>query len=691
MPGDPLLNTWILWWNATAMPFTAQWWNGPVFWPLQGSLAFSEHLVGLSVLTTPLIWMGAGPSTAYSIAFLVVVAAQRAFRPRPGVPADGSPRRGLRRRADFRLQPVPRRADGAHSGACVVVDAARAPCAARRGSIPQPASAVAPLRSQFSRSAGCLQVLSNGYLLFYFSVLVALWLGWFATRRGASHHWPRSAVSLWTVAAADHRPGPPEIPRRPCALGTPPLVRRDRRLQRRRAVVLHGSRSSRDCGASGRSSGPEQELYPGIVVAAAGDRVGDARHSAGAGAGPTAATLLDRCSPSARRLALWRRSRSTIGPWSIQARVHSAITGGRFRKPLSLAIVSLTGAMLLSRAMAQAFRSRSVLALLRPGDGRVLADVPRTRRAIRRHLVPRTAALLWLIDLPGFNALRVPTRFAMVGTLTLAIAAAVGFARFVTPRARLARGGDSRRVDRRRLAAADPDVGLPQIVSPARRREGCGDRRASAGRHRRRRRRRDGPRHRASAPGRQRVQRSLRRHRTRSCGWRSRKATLQCIQALPTYGAGVRGHRSAVERDRPRASGRGRRRPTRRRRRPVRVLSVRTGAALTPRERRPIQARESRSSESARRFDNRLFDGRPDTVWTTRGPQRGRERFAIPLSAPARVSGVVMTLGGKIFDYPRMLVIETSLDGKTWEPAWRRSDGGARLQGGHGQPEECRA
>jgi hypothetical protein len=75
-------------------------------------------------------------------------------------------------------------------------------------------------------------------------------------------------------------------------------------------------------------------------------------------------------------------------------------------------------------------------------------------------------------------------------------------------------------------------------------------------------------------------------------------------------------------------------------------------------------------SESARRLDKRLFDGRPDTVWTTRGPQRGKERFAIPLSAPARVSGVVMLLGEKIYDYPRTLVIETSIDGKTWEPAW---------------------
>ncbi|HEU4787966.1 MAG TPA: hypothetical protein VFS57_11165, partial [Gemmatimonadaceae bacterium] len=25
--GDPVLNTWIVWWNAHALPFTSTWWN----------------------------------------------------------------------------------------------------------------------------------------------------------------------------------------------------------------------------------------------------------------------------------------------------------------------------------------------------------------------------------------------------------------------------------------------------------------------------------------------------------------------------------------------------------------------------------------------------------------------------------------------------------------------------------------
>ena len=39
--GDPLLNTWILWWNAHAVPFSEQWWSPPVLWPMPNELALS--------------------------------------------------------------------------------------------------------------------------------------------------------------------------------------------------------------------------------------------------------------------------------------------------------------------------------------------------------------------------------------------------------------------------------------------------------------------------------------------------------------------------------------------------------------------------------------------------------------------------------------------------------------------------
>jgi len=69
-PYDPVLTTWILRWNAHAVPLTSRWWNAPLFWPMPGALALSEHLVGISLLTTPLQWLGVGAVTSYNIAFL---------------------------------------------------------------------------------------------------------------------------------------------------------------------------------------------------------------------------------------------------------------------------------------------------------------------------------------------------------------------------------------------------------------------------------------------------------------------------------------------------------------------------------------------------------------------------------------------------------------------------------------------
>ncbi len=69
--GDNVLNTWILWWNAHTVPLTTRWWNAPIFWPATGALAFSEHLLGVSVLTSPMQWAGAGPLTTYNVALLL--------------------------------------------------------------------------------------------------------------------------------------------------------------------------------------------------------------------------------------------------------------------------------------------------------------------------------------------------------------------------------------------------------------------------------------------------------------------------------------------------------------------------------------------------------------------------------------------------------------------------------------------
>jgi hypothetical protein len=69
--GDPVLSAWALWWNAHHVPFTDGWWDGLAFYPERGSLAFSDHRVGLGLIGSPILWLGGGPILAHNAAFLL--------------------------------------------------------------------------------------------------------------------------------------------------------------------------------------------------------------------------------------------------------------------------------------------------------------------------------------------------------------------------------------------------------------------------------------------------------------------------------------------------------------------------------------------------------------------------------------------------------------------------------------------
>src|SRR6186713_982850 len=69
-PGDPILNAWILWWTTKAVPLTAHWWNAPIFYPATGTLAFSEHLLGLAPIAAPLIALTGHPLFGYNVALM---------------------------------------------------------------------------------------------------------------------------------------------------------------------------------------------------------------------------------------------------------------------------------------------------------------------------------------------------------------------------------------------------------------------------------------------------------------------------------------------------------------------------------------------------------------------------------------------------------------------------------------------
>ena len=72
-PGDPLLVTYLLWWNAHAVPLTQAWWNVPFFRPMPDALALTEHFAGLWPFAAPIQWLGGSPLAAYNLILIASI------------------------------------------------------------------------------------------------------------------------------------------------------------------------------------------------------------------------------------------------------------------------------------------------------------------------------------------------------------------------------------------------------------------------------------------------------------------------------------------------------------------------------------------------------------------------------------------------------------------------------------------
>jgi hypothetical protein len=66
-----------------------------------------------------------------------------------------------------------------------------------------------------------------------------------------------------------------------------------------------------------------------------------------------------------------------------------------------------------------------------------------------------------------------------------------------------------------------------------------------------------------------------------------------------------------------------------------------------------------------------MNDGDLLSRWDTAGPQDPTNVVTIDLGAPKQVQGVETLIGGYLADFPRELIIEVSVDGTMWEPAWQ--------------------
>jgi len=192
-PGDPFLNTWILWWNAQAVPFTDAWWSPPIFYPMRGALALSEHLAGIAVFTTPLLLLGGTPALAYNTALLMSYALSGLFTYLLVVRLTGSRAAAFCAGLAYAFAPfragqlshlqvltsqwLPAQLLGLHA----FVETGRRRWLAVFG------------------AAWVLQSLSNGYYLLFAPVLLALWICWFVL---AQREWRKAAEigAAWLIA-----------------------------------------------------------------------------------------------------------------------------------------------------------------------------------------------------------------------------------------------------------------------------------------------------------------------------------------------------------------------------------------------------------------------------------------------------------------------------------------------------------
>jgi hypothetical protein len=193
-PGDPLLLMYVIWWNAQAVPLTGSWWSPPFYWPMRDTLALSDHLAGLSPITTPLQLLGASPLLAYN---LVLIAS--------------SWWTGL---ATHAL--VKRLTGSGRAACCAGIAFAYAPYRTSQvGHLQLYACwwiplALLALHAYYEDrrvrwlillgAASLLQGLTNGYYLLFMPVLIGVWLLWFTRREQLGAAW-RVTVTLGAAAA----------------------------------------------------------------------------------------------------------------------------------------------------------------------------------------------------------------------------------------------------------------------------------------------------------------------------------------------------------------------------------------------------------------------------------------------------------------------------------------------------------
>ena len=430
LPGDgadPVLNAWILWWNTQALPLTDQWWNAPAFHPQARVLTYSEHLLGLMPITAPVYWLTGNPVIAYNVTFLLTFVLSGWTAYLLGFELTG--RRDAAWLAGIAYAFAPYRMS--HLAHLQVLASFWMPLAlvglhryARDG------------RSRWLvwfGAATLMQGLSNSYCLLYFPILVGLWAVWFSRTVG----WWRQVGAIAASGLLAMLPLVPIL-----------LVYSDAHeaqgLRRGMEEILPLSADLTGLlsvtpylsvwGSLSLFQNPEQQLFPGLtVVILLGAGLWRMRGWQFSDSGSRALRVVRTVAGTLLVLVVTVLVvRMLTGPWSIEP-LGVRISVNRLDKIFPQVFVLFLVSVLVSPLGVTAWRRRSPVAfyLLAALVLGLCAMGPYPAVAGTSFMADSPYRLL--LQLPGFDALRVPARFWMLVLVCVSALTALAYARVVPP------------------------------------------------------------------------------------------------------------------------------------------------------------------------------------------------------------------------------------------------------------------
>jgi hypothetical protein len=663
--GDSLLNMFILAWDSRELPFTPHWWNLPQFFPIPGAMAFSEHLLGLALIAAPVIGATGNVLLGYNIAFFLsfTLCAIGAHL----LTYQITRRHDLALIAGLAYGFAPyRMAQFAH---IQVLSSYWMPFAlvGLHKFIETPRW---PWLMLFAVS-WYFQALACGYYLFYLSVLIGLWLLWFAVGRIRWADFGRLMIA-WALATLAFLP---------IALG---YLKYQRAYGLRRwpdeiqafsadvASVLKASGNLRLWGWLNVVDRPESALFPGValmlvivlgvVLAWSAAAHGHIRRLRATRLLLAGALLFGIVAAT----PLW------FGPWKLDVFGIRLLSVRTPQKPFSVAVLLAVVALALHPSIRAGWARRSALAfytfasvamwLFSLGPAPTLMNKPLLYKA----------PYAWLMLVPGVEGVRVPARFWVLATLCLAVACALALG-YIVERWPTLRRPIVGIVAVLVLVEAWP-AALPLIEAPAWRPSNT----SAVSRL-------ELPT--GSIPDLIALYRATQHRRPLANGYsgyfaphygaqqellgRRNPAVLNHLASFGELEVIVNHDRDGDRFFRDFLSSQ----PN------VQLVSEETGYTVyrvppnperlkVPQFSAPALGITGIRASTAEDRVSRMTDGDLITRWDTAGPQDPTNVVTIDLGAPKQVEGVETQIAGYLADFPRHLVVEVSEDGLSWSTAW---------------------